>query len=104
MDRHRGTFPGLADHRSVCDKGRCPDRQKTSRYVWIALVAIAVVALAALAAGQALRRQWRLARLKTDLVAAVSHELKTPIASVRLLVETLLEDERPEGPRANTWK
>jgi signal transduction histidine kinase len=68
-----------------------------SRYLWIALLAIAVVALAALAAAQALRRQWRLARLKTDLVAAVSHELKTPLASVRLLVETLLEDERPEG-------
>ena len=68
-----------------------------SRYLWIALLAIALVALAALAAAQALRRQWRLARLKTDLVAAVSHELKTPLASVRLLVETLLEDERPEG-------
>ena len=68
-----------------------------SRYVWIALLAIAVVALAAFAAAQALRRQWRLARLKTDLVAAVSHELKTPLSSVRLLVETLLEDERPEG-------
>ncbi len=96
MDRHRGTFPA-ADHRSVCDKDAAPTGQKTSRYLWIALAAIAVVALAALAAGQALRRQWRLARLKTDLVAAVSHELKTPIASVRLLVETLLEDERPEG-------
>ncbi len=68
-----------------------------SRYLWIALLAIALVALAALAAAQALRRQWRLARLKTDLVAAVSHELKTPLASVRLLVETLLEDERPVG-------
>ena len=70
---------------------------RISHYVWIALLAIAVVLLAALAAGQALRRQWRLARLKTDLVATVSHELKTPLASVRLLVETLLEDERPEG-------
>ena len=68
-----------------------------SRYVWMALAAIGVVALAAVVAGQSLRRQWRLARLKTDLVAAVSHELRTPLASVRLLVETLLEDERPEG-------
>ena len=92
-----GRFPGWRITDPFAIRDAAPTGQKTSRYVWIALVAIAVVALAALAAGQALRRQWRLARLKTDLVAAVSHELKTPIASVRLLVETLLEDERPEG-------
>ena len=92
-----GRFPGwrITDPFAIRDAAPVP--RKTSRYIWIALLAIAVVALAALAAAQALRRQWRLARLKTDLVAAVSHELKTPLASVRLLVETLLEDERPEG-------
>ena len=29
--------------------------------------------------------------MKNDLVATVSHELKTPIASVKVLVDTLLE-------------
>jgi signal transduction histidine kinase len=32
-----------------------------------------------------------LTRLKNDLVATVSHELKTPLASIRLLVDTLLD-------------
>ena len=41
----------------------------------------------------ALRRRLRLARLKNDLVATVSHELKTPLASIRLLVDTLLDAE-----------
>ena len=36
-------------------------------------------------------RQLRLTRLKNDLLATVSHELKTPLASMRLLVDTLLE-------------
>ena len=36
-----------------------------------------------------LRRQIRLTRLKNDLIATVSHELKTPLASMRLLVDTL---------------
>jgi signal transduction histidine kinase len=93
-----GRFPGwrITDPSAVRALGS-PAEPRSSRYLWIALVAIALVVLAAASAAQALRRQWRLARLKSDLVAAVSHELKTPLAAIRLLVETLLEDEKPEG-------
>ena len=46
-----------------------------------------------------LREQSRLTRLKNDLVATVSHELKTPLASIRLLVDTLLDaDGSPDAP------
>jgi signal transduction histidine kinase len=72
-------------------------------YLWVGFLAIAVVAITSLIAGQALRRQWRLARMKTDLVAAVSHELKTPLASVRLLVDSLLEDEKPDAQRTHDY-
>jgi signal transduction histidine kinase len=93
-----GRFPGwrITDPSAIRALAS-PAEPRMSRYVWIAILAIAVVAVAGGIAAQSLRRQWRLARLKTDLVAAVSHELRTPLASVRLLVETLLEDERPEG-------
>ncbi len=93
-----GRFPGwrITDPSAIRALAS-PAEPRISRYVWIALLAIAVVGLAAGIAAQSLRRQWRLARLKTDLVAAVSHELRTPLASVRLLVETLLEDENPTG-------
>jgi signal transduction histidine kinase len=72
-------------------------------YIWVAILAIAVVSLTALAAGRASRRQWQLARLKTDLVAAVSHELKTPLASMRLLVDTLLDDETPDTQKTHEY-
>src|SRR5258708_3319096 len=39
-------------------------------------------------------RQVALARLKNDLVATVSHELKTPLTAMRALVDTLLDTER----------
>lgn len=67
-------------------------RRRGTAYLWAGYMAAAAIVLAGFLVGQALRRQARLARLKTDLVATVSHELKTPLASMRLLVETLLED------------
>lgn len=67
-------------------------RRRRTAYLWAGYLAVAAIVLAGFLVGQTLRRQARLARLKTDLVATVSHELKTPLASMRLLVETLLED------------
>ena len=68
-------------------------RQRSARYLWIGYLVIAALCVTGLVLAQLFRRQLRLARLKTDLVAAVSHELKTPLASMRLLVDSLLEDQ-----------
>ena len=78
-------------------------RRQTVSYVWVGFLAIAVVAISAAVAAQAFRRQWRLARLKTDLVAAVSHELKTPLSSMRLLVDALLEEDRPDARKTREY-
>lgn len=78
-------------------------RRETLSFVWVGSLAIAVVAITALIAGQALRRQWRLARLKADLVATVSHELKTPLASMRLLVDSLLEETEPDPAKTREY-
>ncbi|MGA2325796.1 MAG: HAMP domain-containing sensor histidine kinase [Bryobacteraceae bacterium] len=67
-----------------------------SLYLWTGFLVIAVMAIAALVAARLLQRQMRLARLKTDLVASVSHELKTPLASMRVLVDTLIEESAPD--------
>ena len=42
-------------------------------------------------AGQVVGRQIKLNQLKNDFIATVSHELKTPLASMRVLVDTILE-------------
>jgi signal transduction histidine kinase len=63
--------------------------QKITAYVWTGiLMTVGIVFLSILIAVY-LRRQVRLTRLKNDLIANVSHELKTPLASMRLLVDTL---------------
>jgi two-component system, OmpR family, phosphate regulon sensor histidine kinase PhoR len=78
-------------------------RQKAATYVWIAYIVIAGIAVVAVMLALSFRRQSRLARMKTDLVATVSHELKTPLASMRLLVETLLEDPNVQPQTAREY-
>lgn len=69
-------------------------RARRASYLWAGALAIGAMALMGVFVANIFRRQMRLARLKTDLVAAVSHELKTPLASMRLLVDSLLDDTR----------
>jgi len=72
-------------------------------YLWIALLVIAVIGILTFLTGWLIRRQMRLARLKNDLVATVSHELKTPLASMRLLVDTLIEAEEWDPVRVREY-
>jgi signal transduction histidine kinase len=66
-------------------------------YLWTgALVIAALIAFAAIIAHY-MRRQLQLNRLKSDLVSTVSHELKTPLASMRVLVDTLLDGHYQNG-------
>jgi signal transduction histidine kinase len=69
-------------------------KRQAASYFWTGILAIAAIALPAVLVAGVIRRQMRLTRLKNNLVATVSHELKTPLASMRLLVDTLLNDER----------
>jgi signal transduction histidine kinase len=66
------------------------DKQKLV-YLWTGLLAIAVMIAAGLLATKVVGKQIRINRLKNDFIATVSHELKTPLASMRVLVDTLLE-------------
>jgi signal transduction histidine kinase len=67
--------------------------RRRNLYLWTGYLGIAALVITGLLFGRVFRRHIQLARLKTDLVATVSHELKTPLASMRLLVDALLEED-----------
>jgi signal transduction histidine kinase len=77
--------------------------EQIAAYLWIGGLIIAAICGATLLMGRAVRRQMRLARLRNDLVATVTHELKTPLSSIRLLVDTLLDEERSDPQKVREY-
>jgi signal transduction histidine kinase len=77
--------------------------QRIAAYVWIGLLVVAVVMVLAALALRLVRRQMTLTQLRNDLVANVTHELKTPLASMRLLVDTLLNSQPLHEPTAREY-
>jgi signal transduction histidine kinase len=65
-------------------------RRQVAVYTWTAVLVMGFTAFVTLVVGRQMLRQTRLAKLKNDFIATVSHELKTPLASMRVLVDTLL--------------
>ena len=75
--------------------------QRITAYVVTGTLGIAAISLLGLLGAYFIRRQMTLARLRNDLIATVSHELKTPLASMRVLVDTL-RDGRTQNERQTT--
>ena len=80
------SFAGGDDAEPVSDA-------EIAAYFWTGTLVIAAMSVFAVVIARAFRRQMHLTRLRNDLVASVSHELKTPLTSIRLLVDTLLDEE-----------
>lgn len=74
-------------------------RQRMWLAVGLVLVASAAAGLGLLSAWRAFQRQQQLAEMTTNFVSSVSHELRSPLASVRLMAESLDQGRITEGER-----
>ncbi len=74
----------------------------------LVLVAFGLVALLLAAGGyfvsRAIARELAVARLQSEFVAAVSHEFRTPLTSLRQLSELLSRDRVPAAQRQRTYE
>lgn len=81
---------------------------QSARLVTLTLVLLIALALAAILAGWYFvsadtRRQLALAQKKTDFVSNVSHELKTPLTSIRMFADLLAEDRVKEPEKRERY-
>ncbi|MGA2749235.1 MAG: HAMP domain-containing sensor histidine kinase [Verrucomicrobiota bacterium] len=90
-DSAGGNLPGWHIAPAADDRGSdAAAEAQIASYFWVGIMAVAAVVVLALLAVGLIRRQVAVAQLRNDLVANVTHELKTPLSSMRLLVDTLL--------------
>ena len=86
-----------------------PDKlyqRQGARTFWFgSLVAVSTAAalIGMLAAWRAFRQQRQLSELKSNFVSSVSHELRAPIASVRLMAENLEGGKIPEPQKQKEY-
>ena len=85
-----GVFTGATERKKVV-------------YLGVALSIIGSMLVIFILASRSIMRQSRLNKLKNDFVATITHELKTPLASCRLLVDTLLEDRYHSPAQAKEY-
>jgi signal transduction histidine kinase len=83
--------PRYALRLALIDPDRLFARQRQRQFLFSAVIALSAVAalVGFITARRAFRRQLRLNELKSNFVSSVSHELRAPIASVRLMAESL---------------
>jgi signal transduction histidine kinase len=74
-------------------------RSRTFRFAFLIGLSGVAVLVGFLTAWRAFVRQQRLNEMKTNFVSSVSHELRAPIASVRLMAQELELDSTPDRLR-----
>ena len=78
-------------------------RQQQVVYFWIAILVIVFMTLLVIFSARAILRQAKMNRLKNDFIATVTHELKTPLSSMRVLVDTILQGNYEEEKTATEY-
>lgn len=89
----------------LLDPGALDESARTARLtLWlITLILLGAVGVGSVLVMRSVTYEMRLATQKTDFVSNVSHELKTPLTSIRMFSELLERTEQQDGERVREY-
>jgi signal transduction histidine kinase len=89
----------------LTDRNLLYAKQRQLQFIFGALIAASALAalIGFVAAYRAFRREQQLGEMKSNFVSSVSHELRAPIASVRLMAENLERGKISEPAKQNEY-
>jgi len=120
-ERHQVKVPAEAEVMAVDVAGEGNQEVEVTAFLWqnkyyraerrerflmfTAIISLAVTAaLTGLASAfRTFQEQWRLSEMKSNFVSSVSHELRAPLASVRLMAESLERGKVPEEEKRQEY-
>jgi signal transduction histidine kinase len=85
------------------DQFYAQQRARTTRTAVLIVASALTVLIGFFAAWHAFRKQQQLSELKTNFVSSVSHELRAPIASMRLMAEELEQGAAPSQSKLREY-
>lgn len=99
-----GWLPGWTVHLYVHDVTfDNAARKQAAVYLWTGVLVVALFLACGGLTARMIGRQIRMNRLKNDFIATVTHELKTPLSSMRVLVDTLLDGSYTDQSRCREY-
>ena len=72
-------------------------------YFWTILTLIVVLAFGAFLIVRTIAREMEILKLKSDFVSSVSHEFKTPLTSIKVLMERLIDGKVREAGKMDQY-
>jgi signal transduction histidine kinase len=88
---HTEALPAVSGWEIVFSRSMSMRSIEQKQWFWYGLILLLIVVLAAglMMTARVVRREMELNRLQNEFIAAVSHEFKSPLVSIRLLMERL---------------
>jgi signal transduction histidine kinase len=89
----------------LVDRSLLYAKQRQHQFIFGSLIALSTLAalIGFMAALRSFRRQQEISEMKSNFVSSVSHELRAPIASVRLMAENLERGKISEPQKQNEY-